>query len=55
LTLVLFLVRFPFLMQSDRESGGRPQPQVGVQGAPGARDQPHLLLDQPGRLCKQAL
>jgi hypothetical protein len=43
-----------FLVQVDRESSGRPQPQVGVQGAPrAAGDQPHLLLDQPCRLCKR--
>jgi hypothetical protein len=41
------------LLQVDRESGSRPQPQVGVPGGPGARDQPHLLLEQPCRLCKR--
>uniref|UniRef100_A0A804UI94 Transcription factor MYC/MYB N-terminal domain-containing protein n=1 Tax=Zea mays TaxID=4577 RepID=A0A804UI94_MAIZE len=34
--------------------GEGPQPQVGVQGAPGARDeQPHLLLEQPCRLSSE--
>jgi hypothetical protein len=42
-------------LQVDRESGSRPQPQVGVPGGPaaGARDQPHLLMEQPCRFCKR--